>query len=126
MSEPAEKKNGNKILNFLTLSWQLNRITTSRTIKKIKTFSIIFIILNFIIKKKTENFNFFQLFHTFLAAKQNHNKPNHKKKMKTFTEKTGGNGLSDLHFISFLLVLRQGSPLCDWRAGKWVLGQRTK
>ena len=105
VSKPAEKKNGNKILNFPTLSWQPNRITTSRTIKKIKTFSIIFIILDFIVKEKNENFNFFQLFHTFLVAKQNHNKPNHnKKKMKTFTEKTGGNGLSDLHFTSFLPI----------------------
>ena len=46
--------------------------------------------------------------------------------MKTFIEKTGGNGLSDLHFISFLLVLRQGSPLCDWRAGKIGFGAEDK
>ena len=30
------KKNGNKILNFPTLSWQPNRITTNWTIKKLK------------------------------------------------------------------------------------------
>ena len=46
------KKNGNKILNFPTLSRQPNRITTSRIVKKTKTFSIIFIILDFIVKKK--------------------------------------------------------------------------
>ena len=30
-------------------------------------------------------FIFFQLFHTFLATKQNYNKPNNKKKFKTFS-----------------------------------------
>ena len=65
VSESEEKKNGNKILNFPTLSRQPNRITTSQTTKKIKTFSIIFSLLSFIVKKN-ENFIFFTTFPHFL------------------------------------------------------------
>ena len=53
--------------------------------------------------KKNENFNLFQLFYTFLAAKQNHNKPNHKKKKKNenFYRKNRGQWSlrSTLHFL---------------------------
>ena len=47
--------------------------------KKMKTFSIIFSLLGFIVKKKNEIFIFFQLSHTFSVTKHNHTtKNNHK------------------------------------------------
>ncbi|CBI18087.3 unnamed protein product, partial [Vitis vinifera] len=64
-----------KIFNFPTLSWQPNRITTSRTTKKMKTFSIIFSLLGFIVKKKkNRKLYFFSTLPHFLG---NQTQPHH-------------------------------------------------
>ena len=97
-----------KIFNFPTLSWQPNRITTSRTTKKMKTFSIIFSLLGFIVKKQKtkENFIFFQLYHTFSVTKHNHTtKYNH----KTY-RKDNGCLRSAFHFLSIGVDVRSSTP----------------
>ena len=109
--------------NFPTLSWQPNRITTSRTTKKIKTFSIIFSLLSFIVKKMKTLF--FYNFPTLSRWPNTTTPTNITTKLK---ENTRGQWCfrSALHFLP--MVLRQGSPVHDHdqRAGKWVFEQRTK
>ena len=82
-----------------------------------KTFSIIFSLLGFIVKKKNRKLYFFSTLPHFLGNQtQPHNhttKYNHKTYRK-------GNGClrSALHFLS--IVLMQGAPLHDQCTGKWV------
>ena len=77
--------------------------------KKMKTFSIIFSLLGFIVKKKQKLY-FVSNFPTLSRWPNTTTPPNITTKL---TKNTGGNGFSDLHFTSFLLVLRQGSSLHD-------------
>ena len=77
----CKKKNENFIFfNFPIVSWQPNKITTSRTTKKKnENFLHNFQSTLFHCKEKNEIFIFFQLSHTFSVTKHNHTtKNNHK------------------------------------------------